>query len=75
MRYAKALLAAVIAAAGAIAAGLQDGALSVGDVWLAAGALVVAAGGAWGVPNAGFLDLSKLTAEQRAELGRFLNLK
>lgn len=74
MRYAKALLAAVIAAAGAVTVGVQDGVLSTADIWLAVGALVVAGGGAWGVPNGGFLDLSKLTAAQRLELGRFLNL-
>lgn len=36
---------------------------------------LIAGGAAWGVPNKGYVDLSKLTPEQRDQVNQFLNLR
>lgn len=74
MRYAKAIIAAVVAGLGSVTAAIQDGAFTGPEILTAAAALVIAGGATLGVPNGGFLDLSKLDAGQRAQLNRFLNL-
>jgi hypothetical protein len=74
MRFGKAIVAAALAGLAALSTALPDG-LTGGEVsWIIA-AVVVAFGGTWGVPNSGFLDLSRLDPAQRAELDRFLNLR
>lgn len=74
MRYAKALLAALGAAAAAIVSGLESPGFSTAEIVTTIAAFVITGGATLGVPNAGFLDLSALTPAQRAELDRFLNL-
>ena len=73
-RFAKALVAAALAGLGTLSTALPDG-LTGGEITLTLSALVIAFLSTWGVPNSGFLDLSKLDPAQRAELDRFLNLR
>lgn len=71
MRYWKAILGALVAGLGALAAGLPDG-LTGPEILTAVVAALVAAGGVGLVPNAGFLDLSKLPDGVRAQIERTL---
>lgn len=74
-RYGKAIMAFLVGALGT-AQGLDitDG-FPVSEVLTSLVTGLLAGGAAWGVPNAGFVDLSKLTTEQRAQLNEFLNLR
>ena len=49
--YAKAVMAGVVAAAGAVATGYADEILSTGEVWMAVSAGLTAAGATWVIPN------------------------
>lgn len=73
-KYGKAIFAFFIAGLGVLSTGLDNGLTGQEAVTTLVTALL-AAGGTWGIPNSGFLDLSKLTAEQRMQLNSFLNLK
>jgi hypothetical protein len=70
----KALTAAVMAGAAALAAGLPDG-LTGGEITTVVAGFLIAGLTTWGVPNSGFLDLSGLSAQERAQLDSFLNLR
>ena len=50
--YAKAVMAGVVAAAGAVATGYADELLSTGEKWMAISAGLTAAGATWVIPNA-----------------------
>ena len=49
--YAKAVMAGVVAGAGAIATGYADETLSTGEIWMAVSAGLTAAGATWVIPN------------------------
>jgi hypothetical protein len=73
-KYVKAIFAFFIAGLGVMSTGL-DGGLTGNEIITAIVSALLAGGTTYGVPNAGFLDLSKLTADQRAQINSFLNLK
>lgn len=74
-KYGKAIMAFLIGALGT-AQGLDitDG-FPLSEVLTSLVTGLLAGGAAWGVPNAGFVDLSRLTPEQRDQVNRFLNLR
>lgn len=73
MRYWKAILGALVAGLGALAASLPDG-LTGPEILTAVVAALVAAGGVGLVPNAGFLDLSRLPAGVRRDVEQLVKL-
>ncbi|MCZ4610115.1 hypothetical protein O3S80_41410 [Streptomyces sp. Lzd4kr] len=50
-KYAKAVVAAVVATGGTVATALADDILTSGEVWLIAGAFIGGLGFTWAVPN------------------------
>ena len=50
-KYAKAVTAAVVAAAGTIGTALADDRITSGEAWLIAGAVAAGLGFTWAVPN------------------------
>jgi len=50
-RYAKAIVAAVVAAGGTVSTALADGVVTAGEAWLIAGAVLAGLGVTWAVPN------------------------
>jgi hypothetical protein len=69
MRYAKAILAGLAAlVAGLSAALVGDGALNLAEVLAALGTGIFASVGTGVLPNAGFVDLSKLNTLQRKDI-------
>lgn len=73
MRYWKAILGGLVAGLGSVAAGLPDG-LTQAEIITAIVAALVAAGGVGLVPNAGFLDLSKLPAGVRRDVEQLVRI-
>jgi hypothetical protein len=50
-KYAKAIVAGVVAAAGTVGTALADDVVSTGEAWAIAGAVLGALGFTWAVPN------------------------
>lgn len=50
-KYAKAVVAAVVAAAGTVGTALADDVISTGEAWTIAGVVLGALGFTWAVPN------------------------
>lgn len=50
-KYAKAIVAAVVAAAGTVGTALADNTISAGEAWTIAGVVLAGLGFTWAVPN------------------------
>lgn len=50
-KYAKAVVAAVVAAAGTVGTALNDDVITAGEAWTIAGVVLAALGFTWAVPN------------------------